>query len=44
MNGFPLEFDTFPNKWQTLNIQQQPFYKDQSHLTSVLNKVLISCN
>jgi 3-deoxy-7-phosphoheptulonate synthase len=44
MNGFPSDFNTFPSKWQTLNIQQQPQYKDQSHLTTILNKVRFFSN
>jgi 3-deoxy-7-phosphoheptulonate synthase len=44
MNGFPSDSNTFPSKWHTLNIQQQPQYKDQSHLTTILNKVRIFNN
>lgn len=41
MNGFTPDSDTFPNKWQTLNIQQQPNYNDQSHLKTILEKVTL---
>lgn len=39
MMRVPNDSDSFPSKWRSLKIQQQPEYKDTNHLNTILTKV-----